>query len=139
VKPLRTYPRVVRLVVTLLATLLDDLDEAATVAANVPRHWTPTAGTHVQVASDGVPELDHPVAIYPTVRVTVWAADPDEADRVAGICLGLLAGHPGEGGIGATRPLTGPLPARDADTGADLSSVTVRVTVRSVPLIPAAP
>lgn len=133
-KPAVTYPDPERAIRDLLAGLLDDHDETATVAVGVPADWTTASGSHVQVAWDGTPTQQPPIVIYPTIRITAWSASTTEAKRLALLCQGLLLAHTGGGSVGAIRPLTGVLPARDPDTRAELATFTVRATVRSTPI-----
>lgn len=129
-----TYPDVEHLVRVYLEEEMAAVEPDVTVSVGVPAAWKKTSPTHVQVVSDGVPLLKHPIVAHATVRLVARAQSTGEAKRVAGIALGLLAAHPGGGGIASTIPFTGPLPGRDPDTGADLASVTARVTVRSIPI-----
>lgn len=129
-----TYPDVEALVQDYLAAEMATVEPAVEVSVGVPAGWKKGSPTHVQVASDGIPRLEHPVLAHATVRLVARASSTGEAKRIAGIALGLLAAHPGGGGIASTAPFTGPLPGRDPDTGAELASATARVTVRSVPI-----
>lgn len=131
-KPAVTYPDPERAFVDLLTELLDD--ESVTVGVGVPDGWQPSTGDHIQVSWDGTPLEEHPIAIYPTLRIVAWSASTTEAKRLAMLCQGLLLAHTGGSSVGAIRPLTGPQPARDPDTRAELAAITVRATVRSTPI-----
>lgn len=133
-----TYPDVEHLVVDYLTIELADVEGDVTCGVGVPERWKPGSPSHVQVVSDGVPTRDGTVAAHAIVRLVARAATTTEAKRLAGVALGLLAAHPGGGGIARTRALTGPLPAREPETGAELASTTARVTLRSTPIVPAA-
>lgn len=133
-----TYPDVERLVLDYIEEQFADFEPDVTVGIDVPSDWSADSPGHVQVICDGVPQLDHPLAAYATVRLLARAASTTEAKRLAGVALGLLVAHPGGDGISKARPLTGPLPARDPDTRAELASATARVTVRSIPIVPTA-
>lgn len=64
-----------------------------------------------------------------TLRCTVWHTDADQAHDLAMLCQGLLLVHSGVI-IRGCRPATGPLPATDPDSGADLSTFTVLANVK---------
>jgi hypothetical protein len=66
-----------------------------------------------------------------TLRVTVWHTDPDQAHDLAMLCQGLLLVHSGPV-IRGVRPGTGPLAAKDPDSGADLSTLTVLANVKPI-------
>ncbi|MFV0315447.1 MAG: hypothetical protein ACK5O2_00600 [Microthrixaceae bacterium] len=123
------WPDVERLIVD----LIDGFDIADSVGIGVPKGWTPGAGVHAQVALDGTTTIIASVMQRHTVRVTVWADQPTTAKLSAARLQGHLHAHPGGDGITAIKPLTGSLPARDPDTGAELASFTVAVVVRSTP------
>jgi hypothetical protein len=131
-----TYPDAEKLVKAYLADELDALGETVTVTVGVPASWTPASLSNIQVDSDGVPLLAHPVLAHNTIRLVARAASTTEAKRLAALAQGVLLAHPGGGGIASTRPLTGVLPARDPQTHAELASTTSRVTVRSIPIEP---
>lgn len=124
-----TYPDIEQLVVDYLAPLLDE-----TVGVGLPDNWTKTSGNHLQVALDGTPSLQHPITATGTVRLVAWSASTSEAKALTAKAQGLLAAHPGGGGIATTRPLTGVLPARNPEHQAELASTTTAVTVRSDPI-----
>lgn len=128
------YPDAERLSVDYLTTELDDGD--TTVGVGVPDGWTKTDPAHLEVALDGTPVLHHPMFAHATIRLVARAATTTEAKRLVTRGLGVLCAHPGGDGIATVRPLTGPLPARDPKTEAELASVTARVTVRSTPIEP---
>lgn len=111
------------------ATLTDLLaGEGCTVAIGKPTDWTTGSDPHVQVNLDGTPRIDHPIVAYATIRVTIWSYDPSPAKALAALAMGLLLAER------YVTPLTGILPARDPDSGADLASFTVRVATRSEPI-----
>lgn len=116
----------------LMVDLVDGFDIADSVGIGVPKGWTPEAGVHAQVALDGTPTVITPVAQRHTMRVTVWAETTTAAKAAAARLQAHLHAHPGGEGITAIKPLTGTLPARDPDTGAELASFTVAAVVRSV-------
>lgn len=127
-----TYPDVERLVTDYLAAELGEGDW--TVGVPVPAGWGPDSPTHIQVALDGTPSLAHPILARSTIRLVARAQTTTAAKAAANKALGVLCAHPGDGQITGARPLTGVLPDRDPDTGADLASVTARVSVRSTPI-----
>lgn len=123
-------PDVERLVVDWLDTQLSE-----SVGITVPANWKPgTSPPFLQVACDGHPSNTWPVTMNATVRLVAWASTKTAAKALAAKAQGVLCSHPGGGGISSARPLTGPLPARDASTGAELAAVTCRVILRTKPL-----
>lgn len=132
-----TYPDVERLVVDYLTEELADVEPDVTCGVGVPDGWDATSPGHVRVVSDGIPVVAHPVVAHAVVRLVAYAVSTTEAKHLAGVAIGLLAGHPGGDGIATTRYLTGPLPAQDPETGAELASATARVSIRSIPIVAA--
>lgn len=128
-----TYPDVEHLVVDWLTA---ELDEDCTIGVGVPGDWTKESGNHLQVDLDGTPRLDHPVLAHATVRMVAHSASTTESKRLAMKAQGILLAHPGGDGVAGTRALTGVFPAHDSTTGAELASVTTRVTVRSALIEP---
>lgn len=129
-----TYPDAEKETRALLAALLEEQDIDATVAIGIPHDWTPDTGDHLQVSSDGTPSIAHPVVSHSTIRITAWSASTSRAKELANLAFGLLCAHDGTPPIAAILPLTGVLPARDPESRAELAYVTVRVSVRSVPI-----
>lgn len=130
-KPAVTYPDPERVVRDYLDAVTDD----ATVRIGVPSSWTSESGTHIQVACDGMFLANtHPVYAVATIRLVAWDASPTTAKAAVQRAQGRLLAHPGTGDIARTRPLTGLVPARDDQTNAEIASVTVRVTLRSIPI-----
>lgn len=120
--------------VPLLAARSDVMGASCSVG-QLPGGWQPrTSPPHVGVMWDGTPEASYPVQARATVRLTTWAAKGTDAKRLCWLVMGLALCHPGGGGVSSVRFLTGPLPARDPESGADLASCTVRVNLRGVPL-----
>lgn len=135
-KPLAVFPDAERATVDLLTALLDEWAPDFTCGVGVPPDWTPASPTHVRVAWDGTPVLEHPVVAHATVRLVAYAATTTEAKAAVAVAQGLLLAHAGGDGVAAVHELTGVLPAHDPATAAEIASVTVRITVRSVPLEP---
>lgn len=139
-RPLVTYPDPEHLVVDVLAAAL--ADEDCTVGVGLPDGWQidrtapeNTSPPHVQVALDGTPVDEHPVALRCTIRITAWADNPTPAKALVLLAHGhLLATAGNDDGLSTVSPLTGPLPAHDDDHDADLASCTLRVRVRSTPI-----
>ena len=129
-KPLVTYPDPERAVVDHLTDAIDDV----TVGVGVPTDWVRTDDPHIQVACDGTPVDEHPIAHRTTIRVVVWAASTSEAKRLALEAHGHLLTGWGDD-LHSVTPLTGLLPAHDDDHDAELASFTVRVRVRSTELL----
>ena len=130
-----TYPDPERATVDLLASLVGPHHPDVTVGVGVPDSWTPSSPPHLEVAWDGTPTGNHPVADHPTIRVVARAAGPNATKALAQLARGLLLAHRGDANITAIRPGMGVLPARDPDTRFDLASFTVLVTVRSTPIV----
>ena len=124
-----TYPDAERLVVDYLAGLLTE-----TVGVGVPSSWKKGSDDHLQVQLDGTPRLEHPAIAHATIRLVARSSSTTAAKALAAKAMGLLCAHPGDGEIASTGPYTGVLPARDPDTGAELASVTCRVSLRSTPI-----
>jgi hypothetical protein len=122
-----------RLVVDYLFAELDE--DAYTVGVGLPEGWTIADLPHLEVANDGTFGNAWPVATISTIRLTAHAKTTTGAKALCGLGWGLLLAHPGsQTGIAQTLPLTGPLPARDPDTRAELAAATARVTVRTQPI-----
>lgn len=129
-----TFPDVERMCIDVLSAAIATYAPSTTVGATLPNDWTPVKPTHITVQSDGAARVQHPVVVWPTVRLTAWAKAPTDAKRIANAAMGVLV-HFADFLV---VPLTDVLSARDADHGdAELASITCRVTVRSVPLLPA--
>lgn len=129
-KPLAVAPDAERVVVDYLTTALAARGQDVTVGVNVPATWEPGTKAHVQVGHDGTPSVQYPIMASASVRVTAWHASTSTAKALAGLCHGLLLSHPGSADVGSVRPLTGVLPTRDPDTGAQLATVSVRLNLR---------
>lgn len=127
-KPLVTYPDPERAVVDHLADAF--AGEDVTVGIGVPAGWTAASDPHLQVACDGTPTDEHPIAHRTTVRIVAWSSSTTEAKRLALLAHGHLLADP-TGDLHSVTPLTGLLPAHDRDHDAELASFTVRVRVRS--------
>ena len=126
----RTFPDPERVVRDYLDTVIDD----ATIGVGVPASWTRDSDPHLQVSTDGMFMENYPIAGEATIRLVAWASGPTEAKELAQRAQGYLLGHPGTGSIARTRPLVGLLPSRDEQTNAETAAVTVRVTLRSIPI-----
>lgn len=130
-----TYPDVERLIVDHLVTVLAGrLPAGATIGVGVPANWVPLSPLRVEVSWDGTPEMTYPIVERATVRIVVHASSTTAAKQYASLVMGLLlaGGWPDSFSV---NPLTGVLPARDPETHAELASFTVRVSVRSTPLV----
>ena len=129
-KPLAVPPDAERVVIDYLATALAARGQDVTVGTNVPTAWASGTKPHVQVGHDGTPIVEYPIQWRASVRVTCWASTTTAAKALAALAHGLLLIHPGSPEVGSVRPLTGVLPTRDPDTGAQLASVSVQVNLR---------
>lgn len=129
-RPTVTYPDAERLTVDHLTPLV-----TADVGIAVPPAWKPGSTPHLLVAWDGTPNVDRFIAQHATIRLTARAATPTAAKALAQEASARMLVGPWPTGITNVTPLTGPFPARDPQTKAELASVTLRVTVRSTPLV----
>ena len=116
------------------ALLADLTPPPITVGIGVPDGWTRTSPPHLQVAWDGTAVPSHRITARGSIRVTAWSASTSESKGLALDAEARLCAHDGAGQISAVRPAGGVVPARDPDTGAQLASFTVRMTVRSTSL-----
>lgn len=116
------------------ALLAELTDPPTTVGIGVPQAWTPESPPHLQVGWDGTRTPPHRIVSRALIRVTAWASSTSTAKDLALVAEARLCAHDGTGPISTIRPATGLLPARDPDTGAELASFTVSMTVRSIPL-----
>lgn len=124
------YPDPEQEIRPVLRSLLVAEGEDVPVGVSRPDGWTPDEGPCVTIAWDGTPRLQHPIAAWPTVRVTVHADTTTEAKRLAALCLGLLCASDL-----SVKPLAIIAPATDPDrTTVEMASFTVRLTTRSQPL-----
>lgn len=131
----RTYPDAQRLVRDYLAARMTALGRDVTVAVGLPATWTSRDRPHLQVNSDGVPVMRHPVSMKATIRVTAWSDSQTVSNELATLAMGVLLAVTHEGGMAGIRQLTGPLPAKDADNHAEVSYITVGVRLRSIAVV----
>lgn len=127
-RPLVTYPDVEELIIDHLV----DLDARN----NVPPDWTPGSdGDYVlEVHLDGTPRDLHPIAQQSTVRLVARAGTTSQAKALALEAHGRALVGPWPTGITNVQKLLGLTTAQDPATLAELAAVTVRVTVRSIPI-----
>lgn len=108
-----------------------DYVSTATVGVEYP---TGSAGDpavpHLQVALDGTPVV-YPAAEFATVRLTAWHSTRTKAKQLAALAKAVLDAHGGNADVWGFRPLTGPQPAADPDTGLPMCTLTMRVSVRA--------
>jgi hypothetical protein len=131
-KPLAVPPDAERIVIDYLTASLLARGKDVTVGVIIPTAWTSATKPHVQVALDGTPIVEYPVFGRASMRITAWASTTTAAKALAGLCEGLMLSHPGSNVVSSVQPLTGVLPTRDPDTGAQLASISVRVNLRYV-------
>jgi len=134
VKPLAVPPDAERVIVDFLTAALAARAQDVTVGVDLPTTWTTTTKPHVQVALDGTPSVTYPILWRASVRVTAWASGTTAVKALAALCEGLLLSHSGSVQVASVQSLTGVLPTRDPDTGAQLASVSVRVNLRGTVL-----
>ncbi len=116
----------------LAAALADQVTgPAPTVGVGLPSAWKLTSPSAVVVFDDGG-QTRWPIAVRPTLRVTVWAAGRTRAREVAGAALGLLLAR-AVPGIATIAEPSQVLDARDKETGGLLASFTVKVQSRTLP------
>lgn len=127
-KPLVVPPNVETIVSDYLRTTLLARGQDVTVGVAVPSTWSSSTKPHLQVALDGT-WVQYPVLWKHSVRLTAWAAGTTTAQALVNLAFALVCAHPGSAQVGSIKPLTGTLPARDPDTGAQLASVSVEVNL----------
>lgn len=125
-KLLRTYPDVEHLVVDRLTSVMD----GCTVGVGLPDGWTRDADMHIQVGLDAT-SIVHPISSVSTIRLTAWAASTTDAKALVQEAAAQLLADPGDQ-IVRVRPGAGLFPAHDKTHGAELASLTVLVTTRSI-------
>lgn len=128
-KLLVVYPDAEALIIDHLKAVMS----GCTVGIGVPANWKKGSTPRLEVAWDGTPSVVHPIAQRATVRLTARADTPAQAKQLVQEAHGHVLYGPWPDGISNVRSLTGPFPARDPQTLAELASVTVQVTVRSAP------
>jgi hypothetical protein len=110
---------------------LDGQGLGAQVRTDVPETWTIDTGPLLIVADDGG-QTQMPIKSRLTVRLTSWAAGRTEARRIVSTAAGLLLDGRPTGVAHVHREMGGVLDARDKATGADLASILLTVTARTV-------
>lgn len=128
-KTLAVPPDAEHVVIDYLTTALAARGQDVTCGVNIPTTWATGTKPHVQVGHDGTPIVEYPILWRASVRVTCWASSTTTAKSLAALCFALLCSHPGSLEVGSVRPLTGTLPTKDPDTGAQLASVSVQVNL----------
>lgn len=128
-KPLAVTPDAERLVIDYLTGALGARAQDVTVGTIVPAAWVSGTKAHVQVGLDGTPSVTYPVLWRASVRITAWSSSTTAAKALAALCEALMLSHPGSAGVASVQSLTGVLPVKDPDTGAQLASVSVRVNL----------
>jgi hypothetical protein len=119
----------------LLRERLADRDEhyvdGVEVSARIPHDRTPERprDPYVLVRVDGTPVVIWPVHVRVTVGITVWHRSAEDAHDLAALCMALLATHSGRL-LRNVRPLSGPIPVVDADTGRRMSAATIAANLR---------
>jgi hypothetical protein len=133
VNPLVTFADPERALRTYLTTEWAARAEAykpATLSNAFPTTTLSGNATHVQVELDGS-EDEYPITERATVRVTFYSAptSQDNAKNGAAVTRALCLTHPGDADIAGVSSLTGRLKAVDPDTGNNMVSFTVRVSL----------
>jgi hypothetical protein len=133
-KPIAVPADAEHVIVDYLTEQLAARGQDATVGVAIPATWEPGHPAHVQVGHDGTPTVEYQVLFRASVRVTCWATSTTDAKDLAALCQALLLGHPGDRDVASIRSLTGILPTRDPDTGAQLATIAVQVNLRGTVL-----
>jgi len=131
-KPVAIPTDAERATVDYLTTELAAHGEDVTCGVNEPTPWADAVKPHLQVMSDGTPSATYPMTAAVTIRLTAWATGTTTAKALVGLAQGIMCAHPGGSGIQSVRFLTGTLPTKDADTGAQLATATIRVNTSYV-------
>lgn len=126
-KPLAQPLDAEHVVIDYLNAALASRGQDVTVGANVPQTWTTATKAHVLVGHDGTPEVHYPIYDSASVRITCWSSSTTVAKDLARLCNALLLSHPGGPGVASIKSLTGVLPTKDPDTGAQLATIGVEV------------
>ena len=101
------------------------------VVLEVPDQWAPSAGVPLlAVFDDGGPSV-WPVVTQPLIRLTAFAAGRSAARGISALAQAVLLAR-AIPGISSPRDPSSLLDSRDAKTGAQVSSCTVRVGIRTV-------
>lgn len=131
-KPVAVPTDAERATVDYLTAELAAHGQDVTCGVNMPTVWADATKPHVQVALNGTPSSTYPMTAAATIRLTAWATGTTAAKALAGLAQGIMCAHPGGGGIQSVQFLTGVLPTKDPDTGAQLATATVRVNTSFV-------
>jgi hypothetical protein len=134
VKPLAVPPDAERVTIDYLTAALAARSQDVTVGVDIPTTWTTATKPHVQIGWDGTPEVQYPILWRASVRITAWSSSTTTAKALAALCEALMCSHPGSAQVASVQSLTGVLPTRDPDTGAQLASVSVRVNLLGIAL-----
>lgn len=138
-KPVVTYPDSEREVRDALADLFPRYWTGVqpTVGVGVPTKWSVLSSLpHLQVSADGTPLVqDHPVRVGASIRIVAWSNSTTNSKAMATLAMGLMLAHCSWGKLSGVRPLTGPQSARDEDTKGELCYVSLRVNLRSIPVL----
>lgn len=131
--PVAVPPDAEHVAIDILTAALGARAQDVTVGVNVPATWTVGTKPHVQVALDGTPEVIYPLMWRASVRVTTWHESTTIAKALAALSQAILCAYAGSPTVASVQPLTGVLPARDPDTGAQLASITCRMNLLGSP------
>lgn len=69
-----------------------------------------------------------------TIRISVWHSTEAKGIALAQVCRALLLSFEGGTKIRVVKPLTGPIPSSDPESGEPLSTFTVALTMRPLTL-----
>lgn len=116
-----------RVTVEILSPAMDGM---ATVAVGVPDRWA--GQDHLQVESDGTPQVEYPARFGSTIRLTAWSVRRSTAKQMAAAAAGILATY--AGGLDARyRIISGVLATPDDETGAVLATCLLHLDQRGIP------
>lgn len=138
-KPRIVFPDPMLAVVELLRdnfqTITLDYAQGVTIGTRVPtdRALDKSYLPYVLVRLDGS-TLTQQVNEAATIRISVWHTTEAKGIALAQVCRALLLSHEGGTNIRVVKPLTGPIPSSDPESGDPLSTFTVSVSLRPLTL-----
>lgn len=132
-----TFPDAQLAVVTLLRAKLDTLavGEGATVGTKLPsdKSLDKPSLPYVMVRLDGS-TLDKYIDEEATIRISVWHKTEALGLALAQAARAVLLAYEGGSEIRVIKPLTGAIPTSDPESGESLTSFTLAVKLRPIPL-----
>lgn len=123
-----TFPDPMLATLDVLRTLMPHI----TFGTLQPEDMTSSPVPYVMVRIDG--SFRRMVTRAATMRVSVWHGTEAEGLAVAEYVEARLCAFPGDAQVRCFKPLTGPFPTNDPETGSPLASLTVSALLRPKPL-----